>query len=620
MATSLMSTRPRFSSEGVDWEVQECAYEYTIETLEQFGNIVSSEQTTELHKTLGCFVYTIAKPESKRRQAFPLPCGAGKTTAVRGIIRAIHELGRGYKIVVCAEKVEALCELLRDLRDLDGVPRGKISLLHSYEHDPAFDFESPKDRTASEPADSDDLSDLRQFVLLSHSKLHQGYNKMPYDLLIYDESLVLGQASTIGFEELCGEIAKFIGRVEAMEHLATPDQKKLCEWMKDAQMQLRDASDNNLLTWSPLPIGIKEARAADKPIHGADDTLRVFMGWVNDQQEVRLIKEQSQGGSVITIQQTIPDHLNSLAILDASYNIRRLMTYDKTISDVRMFSDIKDHSDVTIHLAKAKAGRKSVFKELQNGGDDKLFHEVAELSAKKVRAGHNVLVFTFKDNGAWKPVSRLRELTTQYLDGVPPDMVSTGGSLNFLTWGYETALNRYSHCDVVIFAGLLTLPHSAVAGRICAHARDINQDMTPEELNEVVQSEKVHSLYQALSRGSCRVMKNGKARKMDAYVFSHDYLAIREALKTAMSGVQFRNYTSKHLKTKASKRELAKEAILIHLSSTEKDKESARELYALVPEISQDTMRAGLNELLDDVLAFEWKKQDRSIVRIGVEE
>jgi hypothetical protein len=609
----------QYSTEGADREASGIAFDYTINTLEQHGNVVSSAQRTELHKILRSFVYTIALPEQKRRTAFPLPCGAGKTTAVRGLIRAIHELGRTYKIVVCAEKIEALCELVRDLVNEDGVPRDTISLLHSYQHDPDFDFENPKDSTASEPADSDELEELRQFVLLSHSKLHHGYNRMPYDLLIYDESLVLGQASTLDFEELFVEIHTYMCRIKLRTNLATENQKRLNAWLVSAEQILFQAQDNDLLDLPPLPISIEEARAADKSIHGHNNLLRTFLGFVHDQYALRVMREQNQGSAIITIQQTIPNHMHNIAILDASYNIRRVMQYDHTIKAMPVAANIKDHSDVTIHIAKAKTGRKSIFAGLQSGGDDKLFHETSELAAKHCRNGRNVLVFTFKDTGSWRPISRLRELIRHYLDGVDPGMLSTGGSVNFLTWGYETALNKFSHCDVVIFAGLLTLPHAAVAGRIFAHARDINLELSTEELNEAVQSERVHSLYQALSRGSCRVMENGKARKMDAYVFSYAHLALRDTLKMAMPGVNFVDYQGRHLKTTTTKKEQCKKLFHSHLSSFNGNKLSTKKLYELEPGASTDTKNDALNELLDETLTFTWEKRDRSLLRIGTE-
>lgn len=612
-----MNTPALSTQSEADHAVWDLAQKYTIQILEHHDNIVSGPQRTELHKVLGNFVYTIAHPEQKRRRAFPLPCGAGKTTAVRGFCKAIYELHRTYKIVICAEKVEALCELKRDLVNEDGIPDSLISLLHSYDHDPDFNVENPKPNTASEPSDSEALDDLRQIVLLSHSRLHQGFNKMPYDLLIYDESLVLGEGSTIYFSELLGEIGKFTGRVEGREHQATQHQKALAEWLGTARKLLLAASSDDLLEFPPLPITMEEARQADRAIHGYEGLLRNFIGLAHDGHDMRLMKEKAQGSSIITVRQTIPDDMHNIAILDASYNIRKLMSYDKTIKAVSSFQSIKDHSDVTVYLTKANAGRTNIMAGLQGGGDTKLFHEVADLTARLLKAGRKVLVFTFKDNGPIKPITKLKESIRYYLGGTDPDMLSTGGELKFLTWGYETATNGYSHCDVVIFAGLLTLPNAAVAGKVFAHARDINLELTSEELNEVVQSEKVHSLYQALSRGSCRIMEKGKARRMDAYVFSHDFIALRKALGVAMPGVKFVDYQPKHLKTKTTKKDEAKIVFTEALDEYKGDTISVKQLYGHAPNIGTDTKKAALNELLDDVLVFDWKREGRSLVRLG---
>jgi hypothetical protein len=151
---------------------------------------------------------------------------------------------------------------------------------------------------------------------------------------------------------------------------------------------------------------------------------------------------------------------------------------------------------------------------------------------------------------------------------------------------------------------------------VFAHARDINLELTPEELNEVVQSEKVHSLYQALSRGSCRVMKDGKAMPMNAYIFSHDFLALKKALKVAMPGIRFANYKVKYLKTKAPMKEECKEVFLNHLSEFEGIKISTKNLYAITPDFGGSTKKGALKELLDDVLVFDWERQGRSLVRL----
>jgi len=169
----------------------------------------------------------------------------------------------------------------------------------------------------------------------------------------------------------------------------------------------------------------------------------------------------------------------------------------------------------------------------------------------------------------------------------------------------------------VVFAGLLTLPHPAVAASVFAHSREIKRELSSEDLNEVVQSERVHSLYQALSRGSCRIMKDGNAAQMDAYIFSHDHLALKEALLTAMPGVMFAKYQTKHLKVKETKTEICKIKFTDVLKGYGKDKISTKAIYATVSNIGVDTKRIALDELLDDVLAFEWQRHSRSVVRIG---
>ena len=601
------------NSDLADLAVWDQAIIYSKDILQRHGNILSQFQINALHYLLGSFVYAIAEPYKRRRQVFPLPCGAGKTTAVRGFIRAVHELGRDYRIVVCAEKVEGLCQLKRDLIGEDGISQDKISLLHSYEHNPNFDIENPEPGVASEPSDSAELGYLRQFVLMTHQKLHGGFNKMDYDLLIYDESLVLGKGTVFKFEDLFGAIGKFSGAVSGKGTGASKEQRSLSSWLGTVNESIAEARDGEVLKFSDLPVDIGIARKLDQPINKQDQTLRTFMGLVSDGVDLRVMAEANQGSSIISIEQTIPDDLTNFAVLDASYPIRALMTYDQTITNSDFPLDIKDHSDVTIHLAKTKAGRRHIMQTLASNDDPKLFDEVASIAAEKLAKGDKVLIFTFKDDGNKRPSERLKSLIKVHQKNQPahPD-----AQLHFLTWGYETALNRFSQCDVVIFAGLLTLPTAEVAARTCAHARDIELSLSSEELGKLVQSEKIHSIYQALNRGRCRIMTNGKAGKMDAYVFTHDYKEVRISLEHAMPKVKFKDHKAKHLSGKETKKDKCKAAFLDHLQRYQGDKISTKKLYAIVTDASLDTKRVAMDELMDNELTFDWKKESKSLIRI----
>ena len=601
----------------IDSELSELAYSYTQNILKTHGNKISSKQEVELIKVLESATRIISLQDNKR-MASPLPCGAGKTTAIRAMIKATYDLKRDHRIVVCAEKIEALCELLRDLTDQDGIPRDNITLIHTYDHDPDFNLEAPKQKTASEKAD-EWKGEHRQFLLLTHSKLQHGSGRLEYDLLFYDETLLLGESSAISVPDLAGEIGKFINKVEASKSLAKDNQRNLLPWLKSTKIELmkdRPIQGEFILEIDPLPMDIKDAKAAGKPIHGNDPMLSNFMGMVYDKAEIRLLEGCNQGSALVTYRQVIPDDLSNMIILDASYNIRKLTTYDDRVDVISLSGDIKEHSSVTAYVHKAKAGRQSIIGGLQRGKELPLLDEISALAARKLNDGKKVLIFTFKDDGKGRPVSVLKEKITDEL-GKDPVMLSNGGELRFLTWGYETAINSHSDCDTVMFAGLLTLPTAEVAGRVFAQSTDIRLQISSDELNEVVQSEKVHSTYQALNRGSCRIMRDGKANPMEAYIFTHDYLAMKSALKIVMPGIRFKRYKASYLKEGTSKIEQCKDNIFDYLESFKGDKISKSSLFKdCLYDFKVDTRGKALKELLDDVLSFKWESSGRSINRI----
>jgi hypothetical protein len=597
-----------------DWDIIDLAHKYTIDILEKHGNVVSQIQNDALREIQANFVMTIAHPEQKRRVAFPLPCGAGKTTAVRGLCRAINEADKPYNIAICAEKVEALCDLKRMLIN-DGVPEDKISLLHSYKHDSNYNFAKPIHNTASEPSTSS--KEIRQFVLFSHEKLQKGF-RPSHDLLIYDESLILGKGADVRLDDTIGTMGYFMSCVKAKQQSASPHQKDLSKWLTKVEKIILDAENDDLLVFPKLPMAIAEAKAADIGVHGESrDTLRRFMMLVHEGYEMRVMKGLSQGDAIISVRQTIADDLNSIVILDASYNIRKLMAFDDTVTASLCPANIKDHSDVTVHLCRAKSGRSGIMEGLRNNKDLDLFYAAVDTIAQLLLQGRRVLCFTFKDDNGIRPVDELKRLIKEKLNGLDPDMLSTGGTLEFITWGHETAINKYSHCDAIVFAGLLTLPTASVAAKVFAHSRDITTPLTNAELSEVVHSEKVHSLYQGLSRGRCRVMIDGKALPMDAYVFSNDINKLKEALGTVMYGVQFKTFKSKHINYEITKTEQFKEQALEILAVTE-GPVSIRVLNNSVEvEACKEIKKTGLDELLADELCFDWVKVDRSLQRLS---
>ena len=70
---------------------------------------------------------------------------------------------------------------------------------------------------------------------------------------------------------------------------------------------------------------------------------------------------------------------------------------------------------------------------------------------------------------------------------------------------------------------------------------DIKVDIAPGEIRELLTSEICHLIYQALSRGACRIAVNGHAKAMQGYII-HAYDDIRPELEKVMPGVVWKTW------------------------------------------------------------------------------
>jgi len=143
--------------------------------------------------------------------------------------------------------------------------------------------------------------------------------------------------------------------------------------------------------------------------------------------------------------------------------------------------------------------------------------------------------------------------------------------------GNETSLNDFAHCDNIIFAGILQLPLGEVAAKALGQVEDLRHPLKRSEITSLHLGEQVHMIYQALSRGSCRITESGKAKPMNAWLFHDQLETIQEQLDVVMPGVRFVNYESKHLskgitKTERTAKEI--ESILDELLSAHSSQEA----------------------------------------------
>ena len=89
----------------------------------------------------------------------------------------------------------------------------------------------------------------------------------------------------------------------------------------------------------------------------------------------------------------------------------------------------------------------------------------------------------------------------------------------------------------MIFAGVLHRAVHDLAAATVGQQRDLLVPITRGQIEQVRRSEVAHSIYQALSRGSCRIVEAGEARPMRVWLPHYDEGVI-ELIQQAMPGVR----------------------------------------------------------------------------------
>ncbi len=595
--------------------------------LEANGNSLSDEHRTALFALVGIFTKS-AQGKLPGRWAFGLPTGMGKTSAIVAWCSTLVRLGLDHiSVAVAASKVEALCELKRELVR-HGVPEERIGLLYA-----------AGSGKYSEPSTEDNAE--RPIMLVAHARVRQAkglerfntYRGKPRSLLIYDESLIASDAKGIAVRELRRAVGWLrgdaIGRVGHDTLLAYVDSA-----LGAIEAALTAAKESDTPKVLALP-GLDDATLAIfralLPRHPA--TLPISTLFDLAHEDLRVIPT-GEGGAV-WYELAVSPALRNIIVLDASYPIRQLVRADRTIKDAAdlpevkrigvLLSQLKDYGDVTLHQMLVAGGRTSMQRDYERDPwDRKVSREVVEV-VKAVPSSEAALVFVFKT----RPGERAdyHALTLADLERAGIDTAATVPAIhngtttarpriNVVTWGMETSLNDYAHCQHVVLAGVLHRSPLDLAGAYIGQVNDLRSTVTTATVADLARSEVCHVIYQALSRGSCRVMNNGKARSMTGYILHRD-AAIQPVLSQVMPGVSWRPWCPKHIEGKA---------VGAIASTTLKVVDHLRSLPAGVDRISTRQLKddAGLratparsfSAALASVASHTpWRPQGRSLVR-----
>ncbi len=547
-------------SKQLGLDLTSTAHDKLLKKLIEYRNKPSQAHTVSLYKTLDACT-RMAQGELTGRWAFPLPTGAGKTLSVVTWIASLYELEvEDVSVAVCASKVEALCDLKRALISM-GLPDEKVGLLHSYRYDPA---RTGQQGFASLP--STDHNDQKQFLLCTHERVrgkgglekYNLYRGNPRDLLIWDESLFISDAASIEAKELKKAIGYLGPEIE--DH--PPEELKQAFAYLQAALDTLNSEIESQQDQGQAGSRIKLPELTGPQIQefkrslGDDEVCKSLKNLLDmSQNPLRVVFAQGKNG-IITYDIVVPSELENIIILDASYPIRELQRLDESIKPYDGVSVPISYENVTIHQWDQPSGRHSMEQAFKPRGrrNRTISNEICNV-VRDIPKDEAILIWIFKKRYVdFEQVLR----SDMAAMGIDVDATVQGNPrINFLTWGNETSLSKYSFCSNVIFAGVLHRSHVELASKITGQRDELMAPLPFKTLKEIEQSECAYSIHQAMCRGSCRIITEGKTEPMKVWLI-HRGKQIREALDVVMPGVKWRTWETKQVKPMGKIEELAR--------------------------------------------------------------
>jgi hypothetical protein len=529
----------------------ELAFTNLTKSLENFGNKLSIPHRKALYALVESFT-DMATGKLQGRLAFPIPTGCGKTRAIIEWSAAVSKLKLPYSMVVSASRIEALCTMKRDMIKA-GVPADQIGLIYT----PS----KAAEKSYSEPLTTD--NENKPFLLCSHQlirarecnlALYNTYNGKARSLVVYDESLFISDIETFTVKGLCESLARW---TEHFRYITNRDEHvDISNWLTERKARIEyqfenfeDGGINELPAPSFTLTSDQEQTYARQFRKAGDSVLADFLS-VNGL-PLRMFKYGK--AAVITYRIVIPEALQNMIVLDASYPIRQLEKLDGTLKDAETlpfcqrerisFDNLKRFDLVTLYRMANRGSR-------SNAVEDKtkmrrFMQDTVEI-IKSIPADEGVLVFVYKEKHGKDPKSVLEsELEKAGIDTETMLTLKNGKQarrLTIETWGNETSLNSYAHCKHVILVGILHRDLSDLAAQYAAQLDNFSTKVDGETLKTLCLSERAHCAYQALSRGCLRVMgEAGQASTMTGYIIEFEE-GLEAELNTVMQGATWREW------------------------------------------------------------------------------
>lgn len=343
------------------------------------------------------------------------------------------------------------------------------------------------------------------------SKAHEFYYKgKPRQIRIWDESFLPGKPITTRRDDLLF----LIGALRKSHQDLTVELDKLLN------VKLRKVEDETLLELPDLKmkydLDLNDLTGLLKRQNKSTTEIEIASNfWFLLGRSVSVHKDGLMGSTVLSYEETIPEDIAPLLVLDASGSCRA--TYDEMASHrkniARLKTAHKDHSDLEVHHWRTGGGKTSFFKRA-----DEYVEGIANTINKEF--DREWLIIIHKD------IPDLEDRIRSLLLEVDQDKIY------FITWGKHRSTNKYAHVDRVILAGTLFLSDSQYEslGRLSAGRLPEHGEYSKDSISRVALGELKHVILQGACRGAVRLCEGDKCRPCKIFIMGAKKSGVKQEL------------------------------------------------------------------------------------------
>lgn len=564
--------------------------------LERYGNILSREHQVALISGLQMCTEAL-QGELKGRWAFPIGTGMGKSSLIAAWCAVLSRLPEAaeHGVVVASYQVEANCQLVRMIEAMGG-DASKVGIIHHYELCKASDLNAEtgeplpgvnltKKKRASRPAIDPLEAHNYQVLLVTHNKIERNIESIVERVMgdfefegvkrprfnLWDETLSRLKNLTVDLRDLCGEIGTIEGRLR-YDRMAGKENKlqPLVDYYRNIEAicfkEMKRQGNGRRATETVLPAvdvaGLRDLvsfnRASKEVSASLADYLTTLLYFNSDGRKVRI--SSCGTNAILYYEPRVPDSLKNIIIFDASDPIADVTRRDPTITaadhpkrgrpDILSLgielAKLKDCCDVHVEHVIAGGGYSTTLKKRAGAAIAEDTRKV--IQREKYGKDDAFLIWVFKDRYDAKHKGRRpmslekrirRDLKRNGIDLDATVKRTIGGveverpRINFAYWGQECNLNCWAYCNVVIIPCVIHLPKATLVGQYTATIDDLYVDMPEGTFGELRLDFIANKAFQAMSRGSMRIIVNGKALATDVFIV-HAQPGLAEKLKSTV--------------------------------------------------------------------------------------